>query len=126
VKFNGSWISDAGGLQLLAGQRQRNALYRERQGVQAGRTDLHARNGTGDYTLTLQDKFIRVLQAGITFIGSANAAAPLYQLKVASNPNAAGATTANGWTSSAEQRHRAALLLRAGYGGRSGGHRVRL
>lgn len=59
------------------------------------------RNGTGDYTLTLQDKFIRVLQAGITFIGSANVAAPLYQIKVASNPNAASATTANGWTSSA-------------------------
>lgn len=54
------------------------------------------RNGTGDYTLTLQDTYQRLLVAGITFISNSNAAGPIYQVKVASNPNTAGSTVAQG------------------------------
>lgn len=44
------------------------------------------RAGTGDYTLTLKDNFVRLIQYNISFIGSANAAAPICQVKVASDP----------------------------------------
>lgn len=55
-----------------------------------------ARNGTGDYTLTLQDSYQRLLVAGLTFISNSNAAGPIYQIKVASNPNTAGSAVAQG------------------------------
>lgn len=56
------------------------------------------RSGTGDYTLTFSDKWIRVLNYSPMFLASGNAAAPISQVKVASNPNAAGSTTGMGWT----------------------------
>jgi hypothetical protein len=100
VKFNGSGsptlvdfnYSVANGTGTLATANSKGSKF-------GGLTFV--RNGTGDYTLTLQDKFIRILQAGVTLIGSSNVAAPLWQIKVASNPNAAGATTSAGWTSTA-------------------------
>lgn len=54
------------------------------------------RNGTGDYTIKLQDTYQRLLGYDPMFIGSTNAAAPIAQVKVASSPNAAGSTTAQG------------------------------
>lgn len=56
------------------------------------------RNGTGDYTLTFVDKYVRVLAYSCTWIASTNTAAPITQMKVASNPNAAASTTGMGWT----------------------------
>jgi hypothetical protein len=55
-----------------------------------------ARNGTGDYTITLQDTYQRLLVAGLTFISNSNVAGPIYQVKVATNPNLAGSTAAQG------------------------------
>lgn len=54
------------------------------------------RSGVGTFVLTFQDKFVRVLGASATFISNTTAAAPLMQVKVASNPNAAGAVVGNG------------------------------
>ena len=54
------------------------------------------RNGLGDYTITLQDTYQRLLVFGVTFVSSTTAAAPIAQVKVASNPNSAGSTSAQG------------------------------
>jgi hypothetical protein len=44
------------------------------------------RGGTGNYTLTLSDAYARLLGCFVTFIGSANAAAPIWQVKVGTDP----------------------------------------
>jgi len=56
------------------------------------------RGGTGDYTLTFQDKWTRVLSYSAMFMANGNVASPLSQIKVASNPNASGSTTGMGFT----------------------------
>jgi len=55
-----------------------------------------ARNGTGDYTIVLQDTYQRLAGFFVSFIGSANAVAPLFQVKVASNPNLTASLVAQG------------------------------
>ncbi len=60
-----------------------------------------SRTGTGAYTITLQDTYQRLIACNVTLIGSAAALAPIWQVKVASNPNAAAATTAQALGTSA-------------------------
>jgi hypothetical protein len=59
------------------------------------------RTSIGLYVLTMQDSWLRVLNVTPTWIVSAagGPVAPLMTLKVASNPNAAGSTSGNGFDS---------------------------
>lgn len=57
------------------------------------------RNSTGNYTLTLPFTFQRLLEMDLTFITSANPLGLGASIRVASNPNATNALTANGMNS---------------------------
>lgn len=97
VKFNGSGSPTLLDVKVFQNNQTVNFVTAPTAGAKGGALSI-VRNGTGDYTLTLQDKFVAVLQFAITFVSNSNAASPICQLKVGGNPNTAGTTYGQGWT----------------------------
>ena len=97
VKFNGAGAPTLADIKILQNNQVVSFVTAPTGGAKGGSLSL-LRNGVGDYTLTLQDKYVAVLAASMTFLSNSNAASPIIQIKVASNPNAAGSSTGQGWT----------------------------